>query len=30
MEGEGFAEMVEYLDPAQLEISLFGKKLVDA
>lgn len=30
VEGDGFAEMVEFLDPVQLETSLFGKKLVDA
>lgn len=30
VEGDGFAEMIEYLDPTQLEISLFGKKLVEA
>ena len=29
VKGEGFAEMIEYLDPVQLEISLFGKKLVE-
>lgn len=30
VENGGFAEMIEYLDPLQLEISLFGKELVDA
>jgi len=30
VEGEGFAELVEYLDPTQLDVFLFGKKLVDA
>jgi ketosteroid isomerase-like protein len=29
VDGEGFAELVEFLDPVQLEVSLFGKKLVD-
>jgi hypothetical protein len=29
-EGDGFAEMIEFLDPNQLETALFGKKLVDA
>jgi hypothetical protein len=27
VEGDGFAELVEFLDPLQLEISLFGRKL---
>ncbi|GGJ53092.1 hypothetical protein CDQ92_11510 [Sphingopyxis bauzanensis] len=27
---EGFSELVEFLDPTELEISLFGKKLVGA
>lgn len=30
VEGDGFSEIVEFLDPVQLEVSLFGKKLVDA
>lgn len=30
VEGDGFAELVEFLDPVQLEVSLFGKKLVEA
>lgn len=29
-EGEGLSEIIEYLDPVQLEINLFGKKLVPA
>ena len=28
-EGEGLAEIIEYLDPVQLEVAVFGKKLVD-
>lgn len=28
--GEGFAELLEFLDPTQLEISLFGKMLIEA
>lgn len=28
VEGDGFAELVEYLDPVQLELALFGKRLV--
>ena len=27
-EGEGLSEIIEYLDPVQLELSVFGKKLV--
>jgi hypothetical protein len=30
VEGEGFAELVEFLDPLQLDVALFGKRLVDA
>ncbi|AMK24361.1 MULTISPECIES: nuclear transport factor 2 family protein [unclassified Sphingobium] len=30
VEGEGLAEIVEYLDTVQLEIALYGKKLVPA
>lgn len=29
-EGDGFAEMIEFLDPNQLETALFGKRLVDS
>jgi hypothetical protein len=29
-EGEGLAEIIEYLDPVQLEVAVFGKRLVDA
>ncbi|KAK5059841.1 hypothetical protein LTR84_009724 [Exophiala bonariae] len=29
-EGDGLSEIVEYLDPVQLELAVFGKKLVDA
>jgi hypothetical protein len=29
-EGEGLSEIIEYLDPVQLEVALFGKKLVPA
>jgi ketosteroid isomerase-like protein len=29
VEGDGFAELVEYLDPLQLEVSLFGKRLIE-
>lgn len=29
-EGEGLSEIIEYLDPVQLEVALFGKKLVSA
>lgn len=28
--GEGLSEIIEYLDPVQLELAVFGKKLVDA
>jgi hypothetical protein len=28
--GAGFAEMIEYFDTVQLEVGLFGKKLVEA
>jgi hypothetical protein len=30
VEGSGFAELIEFLDPTQLEIAVFGKKLVAA
>jgi len=29
VEGDGLAELIEFLDPVQLEVSLFGKKLVE-
>lgn len=29
-EGEGLSEVIEYLDPVQLEVAVFGKKLVPA
>lgn len=29
-EGDGLGEIIEYLDPVQLEVALFGKKLVPA
>jgi len=30
MEGDGLAEIIEYLDTVQLEVALYGKKLVPA
>ena len=30
VEGDGFAEIIEYMDPVQLELAMFGKKLVPA
>lgn len=30
VEGEGFAEIIEYMDPTQLELAFLGRKLVPA